>query len=145
MGGGSARQASSPGLATTTARCSPDMPPTIRDEHAIFDLFFRKNPFPHGEFTVFAGLEDCLQLLQTFHYSDSGTPTTHVLSPAAFFASRRRVALTSSGPRVSSSPWLPTDIEFLRGALPSSVEDSFYSYLQSLDCSQVTLSAIDEV
>lgn len=27
------------------------------DQHAVFDMFFRKNPF-EGEYTIFAGLEE---------------------------------------------------------------------------------------
>ncbi|XP_059639982.1 nicotinate phosphoribosyltransferase 2-like isoform X2 [Cornus florida] len=39
------------------------------NEHAVFDLYFRKNPFG-GEYTVFAGLEECIRFIANFKVTE---------------------------------------------------------------------------
>ncbi|XP_030498609.1 nicotinate phosphoribosyltransferase 1 [Cannabis sativa] len=39
------------------------------NEQAVFDLYFRKNPFG-GEYTVFAGLEECIRLIANFRFTE---------------------------------------------------------------------------
>ena len=41
----------------------------VHEEEAVFDLFFRKNPFL-GEFAIYAGLEEKLRLFENFRFSD---------------------------------------------------------------------------
>ncbi|KAG6571263.1 Nicotinate phosphoribosyltransferase 2 [Cucurbita argyrosperma subsp. argyrosperma] len=39
------------------------------DERAVFDLYFRRNPFG-GEYTIFAGLEECIRLIANFKFTE---------------------------------------------------------------------------
>ncbi|CAM9315238.1 unnamed protein product [Discosporangium mesarthrocarpum] len=62
-------------------------------EKAVFDLFFRKNPFK-GQFTVFAGLGEVLSLLSSFSFTESDIAYLKSLMPHcedAFFEWMRRL------------------------------------------------------
>ncbi|XP_009607893.1 nicotinate phosphoribosyltransferase 2 [Nicotiana tabacum] len=39
------------------------------NERAVFDLYFRRNPFG-GEYTIFAGLEECIKFIANFKFTE---------------------------------------------------------------------------
>ncbi|CAM9831420.1 unnamed protein product [Scytosiphon promiscuus] len=50
------------------------------NEHAVFDLFFRKCPFK-GQFTVFAGLSEVIALMNSFSFSPSDVAYLRTVLP----------------------------------------------------------------
>eukprot|EP01035_Chromulina_nebulosa_P029300 gene29300-38825_t len=59
-----------------------------QNDHAVFDLFFRKNPF-HGEYCVFCGLDEALKYIMSFKFTDSDVEYLKSIMPTcedAFFS-----------------------------------------------------------
>eukprot|EP00794_Sanderia_malayensis_P011771 gene11771-12988_t len=52
------------------------------DETAVFDLFFRTSPF-QGEFTIFAGLHECLNFLNAFKFTESDVQYLKTVLPSS--------------------------------------------------------------
>ncbi|WOL11862.1 nicotinate phosphoribosyltransferase 2 [Canna indica] len=62
-------------------------------ERAVFDLYFRKNPFG-GEYTIFAGLEECIRLIANFHFKEEDISFIQSVMPTCedeFFEYLRKV------------------------------------------------------
>ena len=77
------------------------------NDSAVFDLFFRKNPF-QGEYTIFAGLDECLRYIENFKFTQR-------------------------------------DIDYLK-SIPDylKIEEAFWTYMLSLDASQLRMLALRE-
>nr|XP_054749276.1 nicotinate phosphoribosyltransferase-like [Lytechinus pictus] len=105
------------------------------NDSAVFDFFFRKNPFD-GEFTIFAGLSECLKFLQDFEFSDSVEKSMHTLISHSPFNFSNCLYFTFFV--------VVTDIAYLKTTLPPSTEEGFFEYLKTLDCSNIEVYAIPE-
>ena len=101
---------------------------------AVFDLYFRKNPF-HGEFTVFAGLEECLRFIANFRFNDDELAFVRSLYPhadKAFFDWLSKVCVLVC--------WLFVRVCFLFGVCLF----MFHSLFSQVDSSGVAVYACDE-
>eukprot|EP00042_Codosiga_hollandica_P050565 m.606810 g.606810 ORF g.606810 m.606810 type:complete len:558 (-) comp58113_c0_seq2:147-1820(-) len=75
------------------------------EERSTFDVVFRKNPFA-GEYTIFAGLEECIRLLKAFQFTADDVEFLRERLPATtepeFF--RYLQTLTTAGVEVFAQP-----------------------------------------
>lgn len=85
------------------------------EEHAAFDLFFRRSPF-NGEFAVFAGLEEVLRFLSAFRFEEDDI---------AYLRDGRGDSTSGASPMTSCDP-------------------AFFEWLRAADCSQVKVYAVRE-
>lgn len=102
-------------------------------DHAVFDLYFRKNPF-QGEFTIFAGLEECIKFLEKFRYSCSGMclRTRYPMLHDTLYRLTLNLNINCA------------DIKYLKSTMPSSVDQRFFDYLKDLTPKDVTIYAMEE-
>ena len=107
------------------------------EDIAVFDLFFRKNPFG-GEFTIFAGLTECLEFLKRFKYSDCGKLLVLLRISIHRRCDDKYIRYTLYD-EISFS-----DIQYPRKALPSNVEEEFFTFMKQLTPKDVTIYAIKE-
>ena len=108
---------------------------------AVFELFFRKNPFG-GEFTVFAGLDECLRYVEAFAVTDDDIE----------YVRRADILQTGRG-GAAAATWIfrgdesdaatGARLRYLKTLLPSA-EPGFFEWLRRLDCSAITIHAVRE-
>jgi nicotinate phosphoribosyltransferase len=130
-------------------------------DNAVFDLFFRKNPFG-GEFAIFAGLEEVVRSLHAFTFTDADIDYLRngVVRRKEELQLDFEAGLKSSFIRKTSrgfeelrynpygvERWEPTvyPADDLRVPGPMRRCDAaFFDWLKSLDCSELKIYAIPE-
>jgi len=79
----------------------------IKQIFFFYFLFFSLNLAFGGEYTIFAGLEECLKFVRDYKFD-------------------------------------PTDIDYLRSALPTYIEEGYFDYLLNLDMNDIKIYAVPE-
>jgi nicotinate phosphoribosyltransferase len=130
-------------------------------DKAVFDLFFRENPFG-GEFTIFAGLEEVIRSVDSFRFTEAdikylrdGTVHQKQDLQLLFEAGLKNgfVMETSNGfEELGFDPWgaerwepteYPSDDLRVPGPLRH-CESAFFDWLKGADCSELKIYAIPE-
>ncbi len=132
-----------------------------QDEPAVFDLFFRKNPFG-GEFTLFAGLEEVLRMVSNFRFTKSDVEylKNGVQQTEENLEKQFNRALEDGLIRKTENgyeQYVFTDGEFpqwipvkhpkknIKVKAPMAhCENEFFTWLKSVDCSKIKIKAFRE-
>jgi nicotinate phosphoribosyltransferase len=128
---------------------------------AVFDLFFRKNPFG-GEFTIFAGLEEVVRSMHAFRFTDADTNFLRdgIVHRKEELQVDFEVGLKNGFVRETPNgfeelrydPWgveywqprsSPKDDLRVPGPMRH-CEPAFFDWLRSIDCSELKLYAVPE-
>jgi nicotinate phosphoribosyltransferase len=130
------------------------------NDDSVFDLFFRKNPFG-GEFTIFAGLEEALRSIESFKFNDDdiaylreGLVRRKDKLMVAFDEGMKAGYIREGNNGYEHfcisdgvPAWMPlsepSEDLHVKPLLPG-CEPEFFRWLQSLDCSEITINALRE-
>jgi nicotinate phosphoribosyltransferase len=130
-------------------------------DQAVFDLFFRKNPFG-GEFTICAGLEEVIRSLHTFKFADAHINYLRngIVEDKEGLQLQFEAGLANGFVREVSSGfeelrfdrwgiecWAPCTYpkDDLRVPGPmENCEGAFFDWLKSIDCSDLKVYAVPE-
>lgn len=128
------------------------------EDDAVFDLFFRTNPFG-GEFTIFAGLEEVLKFVGTYRFTDrdisflkDGIRISKDELQQMFEEGVRQgfIRKTPEGyqqftcRREDMGSWKPIeypDRDMVSEPLLQNCENGFFEWLNTVDCSRIRVYA----